>query len=50
MALTKKQVEGVTNLFVSSFVNSNDELDRKNVLIQFEDVFGKSICEWKSIL
>ena len=49
MALTKKQVEGVTNLFVSTFVNSNNELERKKILIQFEDVFGKSICEWKSI-
>ena len=49
MALTKKQVEGVTSLFVTNFVNSNDELDRKKVLIQFEDAFGKSICEWKSI-
>lgn len=49
MALTKKQVEGVTDLFVTNFVNSNDELDRKKILIQFEDAFGKSICEWKSI-
>ena len=49
MALTKKQVEGVTDLFVINFVNSNDELDRKKILIQFEDAFGKSICEWKNI-
>ncbi len=49
MALTKKQIEGVTNLFVASFINSSNELDRKKVLIEFEDAFGKSICEWKSI-
>ena len=49
MALTKKQVEGVTNLFVSSFVNSNNELDRKKVFIEFEDAFGRSIGEWKTI-
>lgn len=41
MALTKKQVEGVTDLFVTNFVNGNDELDRKKILIQFEDAFGK---------
>lgn len=49
MALTKKQVEGVTNLFVASFVNSSNELERKKALIEFEDAFGRSICEWKSI-
>ncbi len=49
MALTPKQVEGVTNMFVASFVNDSNELERKKILIEFEDVFGKSISDWKSI-
>lgn len=49
MALTKKQIEGVINLFVASFINSSSGLDRKKTLIEFEDAFGKSICEWKGI-
>lgn len=49
MALTEKQTEGIVNLFVTAFVNSTDELDRKKILIEFEDAFGKSISGWKSI-
>lgn len=49
MALTKKQIEGIEDLFVTSFVNSENELDRKKILIQFEDTFGKSIGEWKGV-
>lgn len=49
MALTKKQVEGVINLFAATFVNCSNMLERKKILIQFEDAFGKSICDWKSI-
>lgn len=49
MALTPKQVEGITDMFVASFVNDSNELERKKILIEFEDVFGKSISDWKSI-
>lgn len=49
MALTKSQTNGVINLFAKTFVNSNNAKERKKLFIDFEDVFGKEIVEWKSL-
>ena len=49
MALTNKQVHGVCNMFANAFVNAKNEEERKKILIDFEDAFGRSIVNWKAI-
>lgn len=49
MALTNKQVEGVINLFVTCFINSCSDEERKRIFVEFEDAFGKSVGDWQSI-
>ncbi len=49
MALIKTQIEAILNLFVSSFVNGCNEKERKALVIQFGDAFGKSISDWKNM-
>lgn len=48
MALTHRQVEGVISLFATSFINCNNEGERKKMIVNFEDTFGKSIAEWQT--
>lgn len=49
MALTKLQANVAIKLFVANFANSNNDNDRKKLFIEFEDVFGRGISDWKSI-
>ena len=49
MALTKNQAEGVLDLLIKSFINNDSQQERKKLLIEFEDIFGKSIPDWKTI-
>ena len=48
MALTHRQVEGVISLFTTSFINCSNEDERKKMIVNFEDTFGKSIAEWQT--
>lgn len=49
MALTKSQMNGVIDMFVASFVNSDNKKERKRIFIEFEDIFGKGIVDWQNI-
>lgn len=49
MALTNKQIEGVLNLFVTSFSNETEETERKKLYFGFEDAFGKGIPDWQEL-
>ena len=49
MALTARQTEAVISLFANSFIYSKDETEKKKLLIDFEDDFGKSIPNWKEL-
>lgn len=49
MALSDRQMEGVICLFAKAFVNAANDGERKKILIDFEDTFGKNIKEWKTL-
>ena len=50
MALSKLQVEETLELFVKNFINETTGINRKRLFQRFEDVFGKGIVEWKSLI
>lgn len=49
MALTQKQADTVVDLFSGLFAKSDQKEERKEIFLEFEDVFGKGIYDWKTI-
>lgn len=49
MALTDRQTKSVIRLFSKAFVSAADDRERKKILLDFEDTFGRNILGWEQI-